>query len=51
MTKTTGASTSNGFSEKERLINMELRKVTITGMRPIYSDRREYVYEINVQAV
>ncbi len=43
-----GTVTSNGFVEKVHLLDMELKRVKLTDLKPIYSDSRQYVYEVNV---
>jgi hypothetical protein len=45
-----GTIITNGFSEEVPMKNTDLKTVTITGMKPIYSDSSHYVYDINVPA-
>ncbi len=44
----TGNISYNGFSEVVPISGEEMKTVTITGMKPIYSDSRQYVYEVKV---
>lgn len=39
---------ANGFIEVVHLAEAELKRITITGMKPVYSDKRQYVYDIKV---
>ena len=45
---TNGSISTKGFSEEIPLTDKDIVPVTLTGMEPIYSDRRQYVYDIKV---
>src|SRR5271157_73380 len=44
-----GSISTKGFSEEVPLANKDIVTVTLTGMEPIYSDSRQYIYEVNVE--